>query len=161
MTISEKIYLLRKRNGLSQEQLANVLNVSRQAISKWEQATAVPDINSLIRLSEYFKVSVDSIVKDYMELDYIQTEISNEDTYLLLKRFYREKLEKPFLCMIVAVTVFVAYNQVLNIIKPPLNNAIWKYALGLGAPMWKCWLVVCLLTGIYLWLKKFAIVKYN
>ncbi|MBR2036426.1 MAG: helix-turn-helix transcriptional regulator [Agathobacter sp.] len=62
--LSEKIYKLRKNSGLSQEQLAEKLNVSRQAISKWESGTAVPESEKLVTISNYFGVSVDYLLKD-------------------------------------------------------------------------------------------------
>ena len=62
--LSEKLYKLRKNSGLSQEQLAEQLNVSRQAISKWESGTAVPESEKLIKISNYFGVSVDYLLKD-------------------------------------------------------------------------------------------------
>ena len=62
--LSEKLYQLRKNSGLSQEQLAEQLNVSRQAISKWESGTAVPESEKLITISNYFGVSVDYLLKD-------------------------------------------------------------------------------------------------
>ena len=62
--LSEKLYKLRKNSGLSQEQLAEQLNVSRQAISKWESGTAVPESEKLITISNYFGVSVDFLLKD-------------------------------------------------------------------------------------------------
>ena len=62
--LSEKLYKLRKNSGLSQEQLAEQLNVSRQAISKWESGTAVPESEKLIIISNYFGVSVDYLLKD-------------------------------------------------------------------------------------------------
>ena len=62
--LSEKLYKLRKNSGLSQEQLAEQLNVSRQAISKWESGTAVPESEKLITISNYFGVSVDYLLKD-------------------------------------------------------------------------------------------------
>lgn len=65
--LSEKMYKLRKRSGLSQEQLAEKLNVSRQAISKWESGTAVPESEKLITISNYFEVSVDYLLKDKEE----------------------------------------------------------------------------------------------
>ena len=61
---SEKLYKLRKNSGLSQEQLAEQLNVSRQAISKWEQGTAVPESEKLITISNYFGVTVDYLLKE-------------------------------------------------------------------------------------------------
>ena len=65
--LSEKLYKLRKNSGLSQEQLAEQLNVSRQAISKWESGTAVPESEKLIIISNYFGVSVDYLLKDEEE----------------------------------------------------------------------------------------------
>ena len=62
--LSEKLYRLRKNSGLSQEQLAEQLNVSRQAISKWEQGTAVPESEKLIAISNYFAVTVDYLLTE-------------------------------------------------------------------------------------------------
>ncbi len=64
MALSEKLYTLRKKSGLSQEQLAEQLSVSRQAISKWESGTSVPESDKLIVISDYFKVSLDYLLKE-------------------------------------------------------------------------------------------------
>ena len=65
--LSEKLYQLRKKSGLSQEQLAEQLNVSRQAVSKWESGNAFPESEKLIIISNYFGVSVDYLIKDVAE----------------------------------------------------------------------------------------------
>ena len=67
MGFSEKLTDLRKRAGLSQEQLADRLGVTRQSVSKWESGSAFPEIVKLIALSEMLDVSVDYLVKDCME----------------------------------------------------------------------------------------------
>lgn len=67
MTLPEKLHMLRKRSGLSQEQLAEQLGVSRQAISKWESGQSVPESEKLILLSNYFNVSLDYLLKDNIE----------------------------------------------------------------------------------------------
>ncbi len=64
MKLSEKLYKLRKEKGLSQEQLAEKLKISRQAISKWESGNAVPEIENLTALSNFFSVSLDYLMKD-------------------------------------------------------------------------------------------------
>ena len=64
MALPEKLYTLRKKSGLSQEQLAEALNVSRQAISKWEGGSATPESDKLLALSNYFGVSLDYLLKD-------------------------------------------------------------------------------------------------
>ena len=67
MTFSEKLMDLRRKSGLSQEQLADRLRVTRQSVSKWESGTAMPELVKLISLSDIFGVSVDYLVKDYLE----------------------------------------------------------------------------------------------
>lgn len=62
MTIAEKITQLRKATGISQEQLAGALSVSRQSVSKWERGEAAPDIDKIVALSQYFKVSCDELL---------------------------------------------------------------------------------------------------
>lgn len=68
MILADKIIELRKKNGWSQEELADKLGVSRQAVSKWEGAQAVPDMNRVLKLSEIFGVSTDFLLKDELEL---------------------------------------------------------------------------------------------
>ena len=63
MTLGEKIQALRNQHGLSQEQLAEKITVSRQAVSKWELDQSTPDLEYIIQLSEIFGVSIDSLVK--------------------------------------------------------------------------------------------------
>jgi transcriptional regulator with XRE-family HTH domain len=70
MTLGEKIQICRKSIGLSQEEIASVLGVSRQALSKWECNTSIPDIDKIVALSNYFNVSTDYLLKDgYIEED--------------------------------------------------------------------------------------------
>ncbi len=64
MALSKKLYDLRKQRALSQEQLAEQLGVSRQAVSKWESGKAVPETDTLIAISQYFAVSLDELVKE-------------------------------------------------------------------------------------------------
>ena len=66
MILADKIIELRKKNGWSQEELADILNVSRQSVSKWESAQSIPDMNRILKLSEVFGVSTDYLLKDDM-----------------------------------------------------------------------------------------------
>lgn len=61
MTIGERIYSLRKERGISQEELAGSIHVSRQAISKWEQDLVVPDTSNLLKLCAFFDVTMDDL----------------------------------------------------------------------------------------------------
>lgn len=61
--LADRIQQLRKQNGLSQEQLADKLHVSRQAVSKWESAQSQPDLDEILAMSELFQVSTDYLLK--------------------------------------------------------------------------------------------------
>lgn len=64
MKFNNKLYELRKQMGLSQEELANRLNVSRQTVSKWELGESTPDMEKLVAISDLFEVSLDELVLD-------------------------------------------------------------------------------------------------
>lgn len=68
MNLSEKIYKLRTEKGYSQGDLADMLEVSRQSISKWENGS-VPELDKLIKLSEIFEVTIDELIKDEMSIE--------------------------------------------------------------------------------------------
>ena len=59
MNVSEKIRTLRKSKGMSQEELAGQVNISRQAVSRWENGTALPDADNIVQLSKLFGVTTD------------------------------------------------------------------------------------------------------
>lgn len=63
MTFGERLYELRNKNNLSQEELAEVLDVSRQSISKWENDKAYPEMTRLLFMSDYFDVSLDYLMR--------------------------------------------------------------------------------------------------
>lgn len=63
MKLSDNLYYLRKRDKITQEELADKLNVSRQAVSKWETGEAYPDTDKLIAISDMFGVTIDELVK--------------------------------------------------------------------------------------------------
>lgn len=72
MTTGDKIAVLRKRKGFSQVELAQVLNVSRQSVSRWEKNQAFPETEKLIQLSHLFSCSI-----DYLLIDSIQEQSQN------------------------------------------------------------------------------------
>ena len=63
MTFGERLYELRNKNNLSQEELAEILDVSRQSISKWENDKAYPEMTRLLFMSDYFDVSLDYLMR--------------------------------------------------------------------------------------------------
>lgn len=69
MNFAEKLLNLRTQYGYSQEGLAEKLNVSRQAISKWELGTTLPETDKVIAISDFFEVSTDYLLKDNIQLN--------------------------------------------------------------------------------------------
>lgn len=81
MELKDKIYELRTTKSLSQEKLAEKLNVSRQALAKWENGESYPEINNLIALSNLFMISIDRLLKDDTCIENIvEREINEDDT---------------------------------------------------------------------------------
>ena len=73
MTIGEKIKLLRNEKGITQELLAENLNVSRSAIAKWETNSGVPEVSNLKIISKLFDISVDELIDDTKKIKKIET----------------------------------------------------------------------------------------
>lgn len=69
MRFSDKVIELRKSRGMSQEDLAEKLNVSRQAVSRWESGTAMPDANNILQISKLFGVTTDYLLNDDYRTD--------------------------------------------------------------------------------------------
>ncbi len=79
MILADKIIEERKKNGWSQEELAEKLNVSRQSVSKWEGAQSAPDLEKILKMSQIFGVSTDYLLKDEIEnTEYVETEAEEE-----------------------------------------------------------------------------------
>lgn len=78
MTFSEKLLLLRKQKGLSQEQLAEMLDVSRQSVSKWEAQQTLPEPSKLILISQIFDVSLDQLLKDELSIEQEMDEVETD-----------------------------------------------------------------------------------
>lgn len=79
MELKNKIQKLRKSKNLSQENLAERLNVSRQAVAKWENGETYPDINNLIQLSNIFSITLDRLLKDDDCVDVIEKEYNGSE----------------------------------------------------------------------------------
>ncbi len=88
MLIGDKLIQLRREKGYSQEQLANILNVSRQAVSKWEAGNSTPELDKIIILADIFNVSVDYLVRDNMvnqeQVKIVENNSNNDEVMLQL-----------------------------------------------------------------------------
>ncbi|NLG82809.1 MAG: helix-turn-helix transcriptional regulator [Bacilli bacterium] len=91
MKIGSKIQELRKQRGLSQEDLAEILGVSRQAVYKWEQDISYPDTDKLVKLAKYFNISLDSLFENN---NYQETEHVQHVTYVIRRYHYEYKSTK-------------------------------------------------------------------
>jgi len=119
MILADKIIRLRKKNGWSQEELADKMNVSRQAVSKWESAQSIPDLARILQLSSLFGVTTDYLLKDEIEDEELTDNASSE---AMVKRIsieeanaYIEQRKKAswrialatFLCILSPITLIV------------------------------------------------------
>ena len=132
MTFGEKLKKLRIEQKLSQEDLANQLGVSRQAISKWEQDIALPDTNNLILIAKIFKVSLDDLVNynDDLNNSNNNNNIINEtDEKSQEKKGEKEyeTFEKTPLFAILAAIIFVSCFLVFILIGIYVNNG-WNFS---------------------------------
>ncbi len=97
MTLGNKLSKLRKMNNYTQEQLAEVLGISRQAISKWESDITYPETDKLIRLSELFNCSLDYLLKDEAETDPEMQKSSADDVVFSWRRKIHERKSEKIL----------------------------------------------------------------
>lgn len=88
MSFGEKLQQLRKEKGLSQEDLAYQLNVSRQAVSKWESQNGYPEMEKMILISELFQVSLDYLLKE----DYDDSFQKTDTSYYLMSKQKNRRL---------------------------------------------------------------------
>ena len=107
MTFGEKLHNLRKIKGMSQEILANELNVSRQAISKWELNTAYPDTENVIKIAKIFKVSTDYLLLD----EVIKNENENKKSFWEVSGIYIKKYgyRLGYLVSLISGYFFIGY----------------------------------------------------
>lgn len=82
MTLGEKIHELRTQHNLSQGDLANELNVSRQSISKWENGNSTPDLDKIVKIAEIFNVSLDELIKNEERAETIINPEQNTSTQI-------------------------------------------------------------------------------
>lgn len=118
MILADKIIRLRKKLGWSQEELAEKMNVSRQAVSKWEGAQTVPDLGKILQLSQLFGVTTDYLLKNEMEgeeyadgeADYAVKRVSLQDAkeYIQWRQVAAKRIAlATFLCILSPVPLLI------------------------------------------------------
>lgn len=115
MILADKIITLRKKNGWSQEELAEKMNVSRQSVSKWEGAQAVPDLEKILRMANLFGVTTDYMLKEEMgEEEYVEAPIEEERT---VRRVSMEEANE-FLRVKIETSKSIAFATFMCILSP-------------------------------------------
>ncbi len=119
MILADKIIMLRKKNGWSQEELAEKMDVTRQSVSKWESAQSTPDLAKILQLSGLFGVSTDYLLKDELEeAEYTndvqetsavrRVSIEEANEFLQVKEFTAKRIAfGTFLCIFSPVLLMV------------------------------------------------------
>ena len=139
MSIAERILTLRKSKGMSQEQLAEAVGVSRQAVSKWESEQASPDPEKIITLSEVFGVTTDYLLKgvepekEEAKTEEKAEENKTEDTHMtvgdvldqkILTGENKAKAKKISKYVLIALGVFLAIDIISFIIYVIVNGGL-------------------------------------
>ncbi len=155
MILADKLVQLRKKSGMSQEDLAEKMNVSRQAVSKWEGAQSIPDLEKILQLSELYGVTTDYLLKDEMELEEfvgkdvetvrkITLEQANE--FLELRKTASVRIAlATFLCILSVIPLFILGGATTLPNKPISEN----FAGGLG--MIIMLILAAIAVGIYVY----------
>ena len=124
MEFNEKLQKIRKEHNITQESLADKLNVSRQAVSKWESGTAYPDTEKLIQISKLFGISLDELINDniepnknnknkkinFMEIINLVIEFVQNSFTMFWSMKFKEKIKCLIEMIIIALgIIFIAY----------------------------------------------------
>ena len=111
MNMQDKLIWLRKRKGMSQFELAEALNVSRQAVSKWELGIAVPTLENLVSISNLFGVSVDFLVNDEAESDFETPTVKAVEAYYKLN--YKHTMFRVLVVIfaIIWITMYLIWRR--------------------------------------------------
>ena len=141
MILADKIIRLRKKNGWSQEELADKMNVSRQAVSKWESSQSIPDLGKILQLSTLFRVTTDYLLKDEIEDEELTNDTSSDTSIKKISieeaNAYIEQRKKSafrialatFLCILSPVLLIVL--SILSEMPDPMVSEVTAGAVGL------------------------------
>lgn len=126
MKFNEKLLAMRKKQGLSHEELGLELQVSRQTISKWEAGQSYPDFQRLVLLSDYFGMSLDELVKDIDVQDVREKNLTDEKVSSIYsdlenaKSFLR-KCSKIVNYGVAVLLLFMAVTFVIHLLFPEIS----------------------------------------
>ena len=139
MEVGKKIYQLRKLAGMTQEQLAEKLNISRQTLSKWENGTSMPDVESVVGLSMLFQTSLDELLLEGNDhAGEKKTQITLEDMMRINARNRKMNLLLSSGLLFLAIGIIVAaFERMLEITMWSLGYTLYRYmAVGQYEPLY-------------------------
>ena len=155
MNIGSKISQCRKRAGISQEKLAEQLNISRQAVSRWETGEAMPDIEKVVRLSHIFGVSTDYLLLDEQEEAVSPLQSTSESTdngvpsTAVLERRRRFRIVFGLSLLLLGLGIAAAALILAGIWAAHATQ--WWTAYGaFGTGLFKTWRLALLISGAVL-----------
>lgn len=158
MILADKIIRLRKRNGWSQEELADKLDVSRQSVSKWESAAAIPSLEKILQLSQLFGVTSDYLLKDEIEDeefsdDKYAQEIRRVSLDEAVKYIARRKKAAwqiaiaTFLCIISPITLIILAAATENPSLGVSETVAWSVGLAVMFALVLCAVPIYIVCG--------------
>ncbi len=142
MKLYEKLFNLRKEKNITQQELSEILGVSRQAISRWEMGTSFPSIENLLQLSRLYNVSIDFLIND--ELDSEKDIPVDKATDAYFKFGYKQIIKR-----IVIIFVIVSFSIVVGFL---MSSVITFFLFALIALV--SYIVAHVLRIIFIYLKK-------
>jgi len=137
MELGKKIYQLRKLSGMTQEQLAEKLNIARQTLSKWENGTSMPDVESAVRISALFHTSLEELLlEEGSHVEEGKTQITLEDMMRINAHNRRMNLLLCSGLLFLAIGIIIAaFERMLEAVTESLGYTLYRYiAAGQYAP---------------------------
>jgi len=153
MMLPEKIYTFRRKSGLSQEQLAEKIGVSRQAISKWEGGLSTPELEKIRALSDFFHVSIDELTRE-QGADADNASSDAEEKIFIADR--QEKKNKTGVCLCLIGAVCLILFGIFMIMQPASIEQLNESSVIIlnGTGMLIALFLLFMIIGIILILKK-------
>ncbi len=155
MIFADKLIRLRKKSGMSQEELAEKMNVSRQSVSKWEGAQSVPDLEKILQLGELFGVTTDYLLKDEMEDEEFvgkdttgcrKVTLAEANEFLELRKNASWRVALATFLNIAAAAQFIVFGGTTTLPEPPFPENV-AAVLGMAVLL----VLAAAAVGIYLY----------
>jgi transcriptional regulator with XRE-family HTH domain len=161
MKLGEKLILLREKKGLSQDELADMLSVSKKTLAKWEKGQLMPDIEKIVKLTEIFGINSDILIKDDVEITedckiYTKIEPPRNVDYSEAEGYLKNKFLAARYIAFATVLIMLSPGIMLTFSSLPLSSGVAAAAIGLSAMFILCACGV----GIYIYANSMT-VKYE